>query len=118
MQSKTTRTGRTKRPSGARQAGAKKAKVARSGSVRLEMRLERRAKDLIERAAALTGQTMTNFAVSNLVESALETIERHEQRLLSDRDRDRFLAALDRPAKPLPSLKKAARQHAAALKGE
>ena len=115
MPSKATRIGRAKRPSGARQARAKKAKVARSGSVRLEIRLERHAKELIERAAALTGQTMTNFAVSNLLESALETIERHQQRPLSDRDRARFLAALDRPAKPLPSLVKAARLHTKAL---
>jgi uncharacterized protein (DUF1778 family) len=86
--------------------------------VRLEMRLERRAKNLIERAAALTGQTVTDFAVANLVESALATIDRHERLVLSDRDRDRLLAALDRPAKPLPSLMKAARLHALALKGD
>jgi uncharacterized protein (DUF1778 family) len=50
------------------------------------------------------------------MKSALEIIERHEQRRLSDLDRDRFLAALDRPAKRLTSLVKAARLHATALK--
>ena len=91
---------------------AKSTKTAKTGSVRLDMRLERRAKTLIERAAAITGQSITDFAVSNLVESAMATIERHERLVLSNRDRDRFLAALDRRAKPLPALAKAARLHA------
>jgi hypothetical protein len=82
MASKTIKASTAKQHSRTRPARAKKAKVARSGSVRLEMCLERRAKDLIERAAALTGRSITDFAVSNPVESALETIERHEQRLL------------------------------------
>lgn len=90
----------------------RKTKVTKTTSVRLDMRVEPRAKALIERAAALTGQTITDFAVSNLVEFAMATIERHERLMLSDRDRDRFLAALDRPSKPLPELAKAARLHA------
>ncbi|HWX41763.1 MAG TPA: DUF1778 domain-containing protein [Blastocatellia bacterium] len=92
-------------------------RTARTGSVRLEMRLERRAKTLIERAASLTGQTVTDFAVSNLVDSALATIERHQRLVLSDRDRDLFLQALDRPAKPMPELLKAGRLHAEATRG-
>jgi uncharacterized protein (DUF1778 family) len=31
---------------------------------------------------------------------------------MTNRDRDRFLAALNRPAKPLPALKRAAKLHA------
>jgi uncharacterized protein (DUF1778 family) len=82
------------------------------------MRINRQVKMIIERAASITGQTLTDFAVSNLVQSAMETIERHERLTLSDRDRDRFLAALDRPAKPLPALAKAARLHNQATRGE
>ena len=82
------------------------------------MRVERHAKALIERAAALTGQSMTDFAVSNLIGTALATIERHERLVLSDQGRDQFLAALDRPAKPLPALLKAARRHRELIAGE
>ena len=75
------------------------------------MRIAPQAKTIIERAASITGQTLTDFAISNLVQSAMETIERHERLVMSDRDRDRFLAALDRPAKRLPALAKAGRLH-------
>ncbi len=89
-------------------------KSAQAGSARLDMRIDAELKTLIERAAAITGQTLTDFAVSNLVDSAMTTIERHERLILNDRDRDRFLDALERPPKPLPALAKAARRHALA----
>ncbi|MDX2029629.1 MAG: DUF1778 domain-containing protein [Blastocatellia bacterium] len=84
----------------------------------MDMRLDAHTKMLIERAAAITGQTLTDFAVSNLVYSAMATIERHERLVMTDRDRDRFLKALDRPAKPLPALAKAARLHGRIIQGE
>ncbi|MBK9316190.1 MAG: DUF1778 domain-containing protein [Acidobacteria bacterium] len=83
-------------------------------SARLDMRIDAQVKTLIERAAAITGQTLTDFAISNLVDSAMATIERHERLILADHERDRFLDTLDRPAKPLPALAKAARRHALA----
>jgi uncharacterized protein (DUF1778 family) len=82
------------------------------------MRINFQAKSLIERAAALTGQTVTDFAVSNLVQLAVETIDRHQRLEMTDRDRDRFLAALDRPPKSLPELERAARLHARMTRGE
>lgn len=106
---------RKKTPSGARRA--RKA-TKTNGSVRLDMRVERQAKALIERAAALTGQSMTAFVVSNLIDTALATVERHERLVLSERGREQFLAALDRPAKPLPALRKAARRHQELTTGE
>ncbi|MFN0088188.1 MAG: DUF1778 domain-containing protein [Blastocatellia bacterium] len=113
MTTKTTRSVKTRKRKSARGA-----KAAKPRSVRLDMRLDTRTKTLIERAAAITGQTMTDFAVSNLVHSAMATIERHERLIMTDRDRDRFLKALDRPSKPLPALAKAARRHALATRGE
>ncbi len=92
-------------------------KVSGKSSVRLDVRLDAGTKTLIERAAAITGQTLTDYAISNLTLSAMETIERHERLVMTDRDRDRFLAALDRRPKPLPALAKAARTHARRTKG-
>jgi hypothetical protein len=37
---------------------------------------------------------------------------------MTDRDRDQFLAALNRPPKPLPELERAARPHARTIRGE
>ncbi len=112
-------TTKTIRPVKARKRkGARNVKGAKSRSVRLDMRLDTRTKILIERAAAITGQTLTDFALSNLVQSAMATIERHERLVMTDRDRDRFLKALDRPPKPLPALAKAARRHALVIGGE
>jgi uncharacterized protein (DUF1778 family) len=96
----------------------KKAASTKSQTVRMDMRINPQAKRMIERAALITGQTLTDFAISNLVQSAMETIERYEKLTLSNRDRDRFLAALDRPAKRLPALAKAKRLHAQATQGE
>ncbi|QQS48890.1 MAG: DUF1778 domain-containing protein [Acidobacteriota bacterium] len=106
----TTKSIKSRKP-GKRKTGSR---VARPRSARLDMRIDAQVKTLIERAAAITGQTLTDFAISNLVDSAMATIERHERLILTDRDRDRFLDALDRPAKPLPALTKAARRHALA----
>lgn len=122
MSTKTAKSIRSKKTAGARTASAAKgprsAKTVKPRSVRLDMRINFQAKSLIERAAALTGQTLTDFAVSNLVQLAVETIERHQRLEMTDSDRDRFLAALDRPPKPLPALARAARLHARATRGE
>ena len=80
-------------------------------SARLDFRLNVDAKLLIEQAAAAKGQTVSDFAVSTLVRSAEEVLERLEHRKLSDRDRDQFLELLDRNDEPNPALKKAARAY-------
>lgn len=78
---------------------------------RLDIRIEQQQKELIERAAAITGQTVTNFAIANLLEKAMEVIESHERIILSNKARDKFLEALSRPAKELPELSKALALH-------
>lgn len=80
-------------------------------SARLDFRLNVDAKLLIEQAAAAKGQTVSDFAVSTLVRSAEEVLERLERRKLSNRDRDRFLELLDRSDEPNAALKKAARAY-------
>jgi len=77
---------------------------------RLDFRLNRQLKDLIERAALLTGQNVSDFAVSVLTERARQVVQEHETTVLSDRDRDLFLAMLDKDAEPNEALKKAAKR--------
>lgn len=77
---------------------------------RLDMRLTPEQKDLLERAASLTGQPLTGFALSNLVERAQQIIERSGRTLLSRRDAGKFLRLLEAPPEPVPALKAALRR--------
>jgi uncharacterized protein (DUF1778 family) len=75
---------------------------------RLDFRLDSEAKRVIEQAAALSGQTVKQFAVSTLVQSAEEVLERRRTIHLSNRDRDLFLALLDADDEPNQTLRDAA----------
>ena len=75
---------------------------------RLDFRLDSEAKRVIEQAAALSGQTVKQFAVSTLVQSAEEVLERRRTVHLSNRDRDLFLALLDADEGPNQALREAA----------
>ncbi len=77
---------------------------------RLEVRLSREHKELIERAAAASGQPISAFAIANLVERAREALARHEQTVLSHRDWQRFLEILEREEEPTLALRKAIRK--------
>lgn len=78
---------------------------------RIHFRLPQEAKEVIERAALASGLTMTDFAITALLQSAHETLERQAQRQLSDRDRDLFLKMLAEDAEPNDALKQAARRY-------
>lgn len=71
---------------------------------RLAFRMKPELKDRIEAAAALLGLNLTDFVLSTLSERASEVVERHRNITLSDRDRDHFLEALNRPGRPIPAL--------------
>ncbi len=75
---------------------------------RLDFRLDSEAKRVIEQAAALSGQTVKQFAVSTLLQSAEEVLERRRTIHLSNRDRDLFLALLDSDEGPNQELREAA----------
>jgi uncharacterized protein (DUF1778 family) len=76
---------------------------------RLDVRLSRQAKKLIQEAADLSGQSLTDFVVSTLSEKARRIVHQERLTVLSDRDRDLFLALLDADAKPNAELRKAAK---------
>ena len=79
---------------------------------RLNFRLSAELKEVIEQAAAHMGQTVSDFAVSTLVQSARSVIEEHDRTELTKRDRDIFVALLDDPkAKPNKALAAAARKY-------
>jgi uncharacterized protein (DUF1778 family) len=69
-------------------------------NARLEARMTIEQKQLLERAASLRGQNLTEFMISVLADAATQTILDSEQIALTDRDRQAFAAALLNPSTP------------------
>lgn len=78
---------------------------------RLNIRLSTEIKERIEKAAIVSGLSLTDFTVANLSQAADEALERHHQRKLSNRDRDIFLTMLDDDEEPNKALKDAFQAH-------
>lgn len=64
---------------------------------RLETRVTADQKNLIERAAALEGRTVTDFVLTSVQEAARRAIEQHQRLDLSVRDSEAFVDALISP---------------------
>jgi uncharacterized protein (DUF1778 family) len=78
---------------------------------RLDFRLNRQIKDVIEQAACVCGQSLSDFAISVLYRTAKEVLDREQHTRLSKRDRDAFLAMLDSAVPPNEALKCAAKRY-------
>jgi len=79
-------------------------------SARLNFRLQPGHKHLIERAATSVGKSVSEFAVSALVQSARAALDEARITHVSDRDSEMFLKMLDRPPKPNAALMRAAKR--------
>ena len=77
----------------------------------INFRLPSEMKEVVERAAIASGQSLQDFGIQTLVERANEVLEHQHVRTLSDRDRDVFLALLDSDAGPNEALRKAAEDY-------
>ena len=80
-------------------------------TARLEMRLRPEDKDLLERAAVLSGQPLTSFALSSLLDRARTLIADSAMITLSPRDMKRFFEILEADETPAPALKAAVRRY-------
>ncbi|MEQ1825798.1 MAG: DUF1778 domain-containing protein [Pirellula sp.] len=79
---------------------------------RLNFRLAPEIKRTIEEAAAQLGQTVSDFAVSTLIQAARQVIREQNSTQLSERDRKRFVAMLDdESTKPNKALTAAANRY-------
>jgi uncharacterized protein (DUF1778 family) len=78
---------------------------------RIDFRLSKQAKESIERAAALSGQSVSDFAVSSLLEKAQDILESERVRSLSERDAEAFLRILESTEKPNDALRRAGQRH-------
>lgn len=76
---------------------AKKVVRDRVRGERLETRVTADQKNLIERAAALQGRTVTDFVLTSVQDAARRAIEEHQRLDLSVRDSQAFVQALINP---------------------
>lgn len=77
---------------------------------RIDIRLDSRLKERIERAAALKNVDVSSFILNQVVLAAEQEIAYHERIVLSDKDRDLFLKLVANPPEPSESLVKAAKR--------
>ncbi len=82
---------------------------------RLNFRLPSDLKNVIERAAGYLRQSVSEFAVSALVRSAHDVIERHDRTELSGRDREISNMLDDADAVPNAELAKADEKYKQAM---
>ena len=72
-------------------------KSTRVRAQRLETRVTKEQKTLIEHAAALQGRTVTDFVLTSVQDAARRAIEEHRRIELSVRDSQAFVEALLNP---------------------
>jgi uncharacterized protein (DUF1778 family) len=79
-----------------------------SKTARLEARITAAQKELIERAAAYEGRTVSDFVLHSVQQAALGVIHEHETMRLNRAQSQAFVAMLLSPQKPKRALQKAA----------
>jgi len=77
-----------------------------SDSARINLRTSAEAKAMIERAAELSGTTVSSFMLQNAFEAARRIVSETDTLLLTQRDFEAFTAAIEKPPKPRTALRK------------
>src|SRR4029077_17769284 len=82
---------------------------------RVDFRATPDIKQLIEHAASIMGMDVSSYLRATVVPAAQQVVEGFETRVLTDRDRDRFLMLLDKPGKANEKLKAASKNFRSAV---
>lgn len=77
---------------------------------RIDLRLNEDDKHMIEEAAALTNQSISQFMVSTASERAAEVIDQHRRLLLNEESWNLVMEAITNPPAPNDRLKRAAKR--------
>ncbi len=80
-------------------------------AVRLEARLSRVQKDLLQHAADLLGRSLTDFILTASQEAANKVIREHDIITLTVQESENFIQTLLNPPEPNAALKKAAKRY-------
>lgn len=78
-----------------------------SRNARLEARVSGTQKALFQRAAALTGRTLSELLIDSLQETATRIVQEHELIRLTRSEQEAFVSALLNPAPPAKRLRSA-----------
>ena len=78
--------------------------MAATKDVRLSLRLNAGAAELIRHAAEAIGQTVAEFMTASALDRAHEVLADQKNFVLDDETWNKFLAVLDRPVRPDPRL--------------
>ncbi len=85
--------------------------VTPSRRQRLEVRVSPEQDALIRQAADLEDTTVTAFVLDTVTTRAKRVLRQHQDLVLSNEAFDRFIAELDKPAKPVPELVELFKRH-------
>ena len=77
---------------------------------RIDLRLTDDDKIIIEEAAAISNQTITQFVVASASERAAEVIEQHRRMVLNEQSWSLVMEAITQPPAPNDRLKRAAKR--------
>jgi len=82
---------------------------------RLEVRVDHEQKELVIRAAALQGRTVSDFVGDSVRQAAEQAVHAHSVIALTERDSHAFMSALAHPAPPSARLQAAAARYRAVM---
>lgn len=85
--------------------------MAGARQARIEARVSFKQKRLFERAAAIEGVTLTDFAVSSMQRAATSAVQEYTRIELSERNQRTFAEALMNPPEPNEALREAAKAY-------
>lgn len=80
--------------------------VTNKPTERLQLRLTTEAKRKLRTAAALNHRSLSNFVIESALLRAGEVLPDRKCFWLDDKQWEAFRAALDKPARPLPQMRK------------
>ena len=83
----------------------------KSRNARLEARVSSDQKDLFQRAASLTGRTLSELVIDSTQEAATKIVQAHEVIRLSREEQMAFVSALLTPSEPGSRLQKAVQSY-------
>lgn len=78
---------------------------------RIDLRVTQEQKELLERAAALKGVSLSAYTLFYVLPAAKQEVDSHERLVLSNRDRDLFMSVMENPPELKGKLKSALRNY-------
>lgn len=78
---------------------------------RLEARMTKEQKELVQHVASIQGRTLTDFVVHSVTDAATQIVQEQEAIILSERDRKVFLEAFLNPPQPNDLVKAAVQRY-------